>query len=126
MDYCSAKTFPHVNGTLLGGGTNFLRIFNDLLAEVDQHYPIPDMRLDLSPHQNDCRENGMNYPTGPKGMLQGKFFRTVDVVLPMLCALLDHAIGDQATAPSHAFICHTRNYSVSAWSHAVLPRNPKI
>ena len=99
LDLCSKRT--RIPGFARGiiARTLFVKICNDYVAEIDRWYPLPGVRLDFSPHAYDGREDGFINTKGLKGMMEGKTFRNLDIVFPMLCSILDSVFADGHTCP---------------------------
>ena len=69
----------------------FIKFLNDYLTVVEDSYPIPNTRVNVSSEKHIGRDDGLHSlnGTGVKVMLEGKYFRNVDNVMPLPFCVLD-------------------------------------
>jgi len=99
QDFFANLTPTHTIPRHAGGRLYISKVMNDYLAEVDMFFPIPGMNVSISKEQSNGRRDGLFAPHGLRGMLEGKYFRNLDIVFPMLCSTMDKLFGKGDEAP---------------------------
>ena len=69
------KSFKFIRKSVLGGANAFL-------ALLEKEYPTRCLHVDFSKAKNSTRLNGLFVEDGVRGMLEGKDYKTVDMIFP--------------------------------------------
>lgn len=79
--------------------TKLLRTYNSLLAVIDKNQPATGLRVNFSRKERSSSMNGLFIKDVIRGIIEGKYYRTVDVVLPLVDAFSDRRTGHDEHAP---------------------------
>lgn len=74
-----------------------LKALNGILATIERKYFAPGLHVDFSKKEKSSTLNGLFGNDGLRGMLEGKNYRSVDLVFPFLMGFLDRVLGFQET-----------------------------
>jgi len=75
--------------------SNVLKAANAILAEIEKKYPATGIHVDFSKKEKTAQLNGFFLRDGVRGMLEGKNFRSIDLVFPFIASFIDRALGFQ-------------------------------
>ena len=77
---------------------NILRAVNSILATIEKDFGAPGLHIDFSKHERSTQLNGLYVREGLRGMLEGKNYRALDMVFPIIVGFLERCLGF-ASAP---------------------------
>eukprot|EP00737_Agarophyton_chilense_P001689 gb/GEZJ01001895.1/.p3 GENE.gb/GEZJ01001895.1/~~gb/GEZJ01001895.1/.p3 ORF type:complete len:178 (+),score=19.70 gb/GEZJ01001895.1/:2858-3391(+) len=80
-------------------GTSLFKDANNILVDIELHFPAPGLHIDFSTAEKGNSLNGFFTPDGIKGMVEPKEYRALDVVFPFIGAFFDRCCDKVDTAP---------------------------
>ena len=86
------RTYCSLRHTVLKGCNSLLRSIQDL-------YTMPGIRYDFSKKECSTALNGIYTNTGLRGMLEGKDYKVLDTIFPIVFAYVDTWLSDNDSAP---------------------------
>ena len=114
---CRTSSFRSVRMKILAS-------VSKLLSHIQRYSPIIGVRVDFSKSGSNGQEKGLYGPDGTLiGMLEGKDYRSIDMVFPFVGMMVDRACGEVGTAVTtrlfvlyseivQLFLSHTQQESV--------------
>ena len=66
-----------------------LKFINHTLSQYEREYGVPSLYVDFKKKGNTNSLDGLYLEKGMKGMLQGRNFKHLDYVFPMVCSTID-------------------------------------
>ena len=72
---------------------------NAFLALLEKEYPTTCLHVDFSKAKNSTRLDGLFVEDGVRCMLEGKDYKTVDMIFPFIAAFIDRACGEVSNGP---------------------------
>lgn len=87
-----SKTFKSVHLSILRG-------VNSLLATIEKDYFVPGLTIDFSTSEIGQQLNGLFLEQGLRGMLEGRHFKSLDMVFPIVGAFIDYCCDEIDTSP---------------------------
>ena len=88
----SSKSFKSVQLSVLRG-------INSLLATIERDYFVPGLTIDFSTSEIGQQLNGLFLNQGLRGMLEGRHFKSLDMVFPFVAAFIDFCCDELEQAP---------------------------
>lgn len=78
---------------------SILRGINSLLATLERDYFVPGLTIDFSTSELGQQLNGLFLEHGLRGMLEGRHFKSLDMVFPFIGAFIDFCCDEVNEAP---------------------------
>ena len=72
---------------------------NAFLALLEKEYPTSCLHVEFSKAKTSTRLDGLFVEDRVRGMLEGKDYKTVDMIFPFIAAFIDRACGEVSNGP---------------------------
>lgn len=113
---------PSKQKKMISHRSKLLMATNAILADIQKNYPAPGLQVDFSKKEASVQLNGFFMKEGIKGMLEGKNYRSVDMVFPFISAFIDRVTGfENAADMTRVCTLYTEIMTSALYD---FPRNP--
>ena len=94
--YCSSTNQPI---TFKSHRVNVLRGTNSVINTIQRDYNVPGLTIDFSSAEIGAHANGIFLESSIRGILEGKQYRSLDMIFPMVVAFIDTCCDEIEETP---------------------------